>query len=111
MRESLHSVRELGREGRDSPRAPPRAKGVGERCEYNPLVGTKGTGLMHDEGSNGDGRNRRKHCQTCRWRGCNEWRHMTERENDLLLCDGFSKTFFNPGLVSVRDLHLMPGFG
>ena len=41
MRESLHSVRELGREGRDSPRAPPRAKGVGERCEYNPLVGTK----------------------------------------------------------------------
>ena len=43
MRESLHSVREQGREGRDSPRAPPRAKGVGERCEYNPLVGTKRT--------------------------------------------------------------------
>ena len=41
VRESLHSVREQGREGRDSPRAPPRAKGVGERCEYNPLVGTR----------------------------------------------------------------------
>ena len=47
MRESLHSVRELGREGRDSPRAPPRAKGVGERCEYNPLVSSRRTELKH----------------------------------------------------------------